>query len=339
MKLATPEWWYVRGLSARRGAMPTLRAVLTPVSWIWAAATARRIARGRPVDPGVPVICVGNVTMGGAGKTPVVRAVAQRLASRGRAVHLLSRGYGGRLQGPVRVDPAVHSAADVGDEPLMLAGDFPVWVARDRAAGAQAAAQAGAAVVVMDDGHQNPSVKKALSLVVVDGETRGEAWPFGDGRVFPAGPMREPLAAGLARADALLVLLPADLAEPDPELVRTVAGPTTLVGHLRPAAAPPGGPQVGFAGVGKPWKVERALQAAGCDLRDFAPFPDHAAYDEPTLQRLARRAEDFGAGLVTTEKDWVRLPPAWRSRVAAWPVRAEFDAPAALDALLANAGL
>jgi tetraacyldisaccharide 4'-kinase len=339
MKLATPEWWYVRGLTARQGGMPTVRAVLTPVSWIWAAATARRIARGQPSDAGVPVICVGNVTMGGAGKTPVVRALAQRLAARGKAVHLLSRGYGGRLEGPVLVAPAIHTAADVGDEPLMLAGEFPVWVARDRAAGAFAAAQAGAEAVIMDDGHQNPAVKKALSLVVVDGETRNDLWPFGDGRVFPAGPMREPLAAGLARADAVLILLPADLAEPDPELVRTVAGPPLLIGHLRPAAPPPAGPQVGFAGVGKPGKVERALQAAGCDLKDFAPFPDHAAYDEAVLQRLARRAEDFGAGLVTTEKDWVRLPPAWRSRVAAWPVRAEFDDPATLDTLLAKAGL
>ena len=319
--------------------MPTLRALMTPLSWIWAAATARRIARGRPVDPGVPVICVGNLTVGGAGKTPVVRAIAERLAARRKAVHVLSRGYGGRLEGPVQVDPAVHTAVDVGDEPMMLAGDFPVWVARDRAAGARAAAQAGAKAIVMDDGHQNPSVRKALSLVVVDGETRNDAWPFGDGRVFPAGPMREPLAAGLARADVVLILLPADLAEADPELIRTLAGPPLLIGHLRPAAPPPGGPQVGFAGVGKPWKVERALQAAGCDLKDFAPFPDHIHYDEQTLQRLARRADDFGAGLVTTEKDWARLPAAWRTRIAAWPVRAEFDDTAALDTLLARVGL
>ncbi len=339
MKLSTPEWWYERDVAARRGGMPTLRALLTPPSWIWAWATARRIARGQPIDPGVPVICVGNVTMGGAGKTPIARALAERLKARGKAVHMLSRGYGGRLEGPVRVDPAVHTAADVGDEPLMLARDFPVWVARDRAAGAKAAAASGAQAIIMDDGHQNPSVKKALSLVVVDGETRGNAWPFGDGRVFPAGPMREPLAAGLTRADAVVILLPADLAEPDPELVRVVAGPAPLTAHLRPAAPPPVGPQVGFAGVGKPWKVQRALEAAGCDLKDFASFPDHAAYDEATLRRLARRAEDFDAGLVTTEKDWARLPPQWQSRVTPWPVAAEFDDPAALDALLAKAGL
>ena len=333
MRLATPQWWYERDARPLR----VTRALLTPLSWAWAAATARRIAAGSPVDPGAPVICVGNLTLGGTGKTPIVREIAARLAARGLAAHVLSRGYGGRLAGPVRVDPARHLSADVGDEPLMLARDLPVWVARDRAAGARAAARAGAEVIVMDDGHQNPAVRKALSLVVVDGETRGREWPFGDGRVFPAGPLREPLAAGLARADAAVVLLPADLAAPDPELLAQLAPTPVLSAHLAPAAPPPSGPQVGFAGVGKPWKVERALKAAGCELADFAPFPDHFAYDEATLGRLADRAGQFAAGLVTTEKDWVRLPPAWRARVAAWPVRARFTDEAALDALLSRA--
>ena len=339
MKLSTPRWWYSRDRSARQGGMPMIRGLLTPVSWIWAAVTARRIANTRPFDPGVPVICVGNLTVGGTGKTPVVRALAVRLTARGKAVHLLSRGYGGNLEGPVRVDPASHTAADVGDEPLMLARDYPVWVSRDRAAGAKAAAEAGAQVIVMDDGHQNPTVKKALSLVVVDGETREDEWPFGDGRVFPAGPMREPLKVGLGRADAAIILLPADLASADPELAVLLSAVPVLSAHLAAVAAPPGGPQMGFAGIGKPWKVERALQAAGCDLVDFAPFPDHAAYDAGVLERLADRAAQFSAGLVTTEKDWVRLPAEWRARVTAWPVQAVFDDDAALDALLTTAGL
>ena len=229
-----------------------------------------------------------------------------------------------------------HAAADVGDEPLMLAHDYPMWISADRPAGAKAAEAAGAGVVVMDDGHQNPSLKKTLSLVVVDGETRGNEWPFGDGRVFPAGPMREPLKVGLARADAVVLLLPADLPQPDPELLAQFEGTPVLIARLEPVAPPPAGPQVGFAGVGKPWKVERALIAAGCDLRDFAPFPDHGAFDEATLRALQRRAEDFGAGLVTTEKDWVRLPAAWRSRVAMWPVKATFEDEAAVQALLAT---
>ncbi len=328
MKLSTPRWWYTR--DGKTGAVA--RLLLTPLSWIWAGATARRIARGQPVDPGLPVICVGNLPVGGTGKTPVVREIARRV---GGAV--LSRGYGGSLSGPAQVDPALHLAADVGDEPLMLAGDLPVWIARDRAAGAVAAAQAGAKALVMDDGHQNPSVRKTLSLVVVDGETRNDEWPFGDGRVFPAGPMREPLRVGLARADAAVVLLPGDLDAPDPELLRALAAVPVLVARLAPAAPPPPGPLVGFAGVGKPWKVERALQAAGADLKDFWPFPDHQPYDAATLNRLAARAAQFGATLVTTEKDWARLPAAWRERVSAWPVRAAFEDEAALDALLAKA--
>ncbi|MCW5758897.1 MAG: tetraacyldisaccharide 4'-kinase, partial [Phenylobacterium sp.] len=241
MKLSTPRWWYTR--DAKVGAVA--RLALTPISWIWAAATARRIANGRPVDPGVPVICVGNLTVGGAGKTPVARELARRLGGT-----VLTRGYGGSLAGPVKVDLAQHTAADVGDEPLMLAQDLDVWVSRDRAAGAMAAAQAGAKLVVMDDGHQNPAVARTLSLVVVDGETRNDEWPFGDGRVFPAGPMREPLKAGLARADAVVLLLPADLDAPDPALVRQFEGLPVLVARLAPAAPPPAGPQVGFAGVG-----------------------------------------------------------------------------------------
>jgi tetraacyldisaccharide 4'-kinase len=189
----------------------------------------------------------------------------------------------------------------------------------------------------MDDGHQNPALAKALSLVVVDGETRGGEWPFGDGAVFPAGPMREPLAAGLARADAVVLLLPADLAAPDPGLVALFRGKPVLVARLAPASPPPAGPQLAFAGIGKPWKMERALKAAGCDLADFAPFPDHARYDARTLSFLARRAEALGAGLLTSEKDWVKLPPAWQGRVRAWPVEARFEDEAALDVVLTTA--
>jgi tetraacyldisaccharide 4'-kinase len=331
MKLATPRWWYVRSGAP----MPVTRALLRPASWVWAWATARRIARGRPADPGAPVICVGNLTMGGTGKTPVVRALASRLGGAAGAAQILTRGYGGRVKGPALVSPASQTAGDVGDEALMMAADAPVWVARDRAAGARAAAAAGAKVIIMDDGHQNPSVAKALSLIVVDGETRHREWPFGDGAVFPAGPMREPLAAGLARADAVVVLLPADLAAPDPALLALFLGKPVLIARLVPAAPPPPGPQLAFAGIGKPWKMERALIAAGCDLADFAPFPYHARYDERLLRFLAQRAEKLGAGLLTSEKDWVKLPPAWRERVKAWPVEARFDDEAALDGLLA----
>jgi tetraacyldisaccharide 4'-kinase len=320
MKLPTPRWWYERdGASGR-----VHRTVLKPLSWIWAWATARRVARGEGFDPGVPVISVGNLTMGGSGKTPVVREILRALREHGIEAHGLSRGHGGRLEGPLRVEPGIHTAEEVGDEPLMLAADAPFWIARDRAAGARAAAAQGARAIVLDDGHQNPALKKTLSLVVVDGETRGGEWPFGDGSVFPSGPMREPLKTGLARADAVIVLLPADLEAPDPELLAQFGEAPVHIARLEAAAPPPAGPQIGFAGIAKPWKVERALKAAGCDLLDFASFPDHAPFEEGALETLRRRAEADGAGLVTTEKDWARLPPRWRERVTAWPVRARF---------------
>ena len=335
MKLSTPRWWYVR-----RGApMPITRALLTPVSWLWAAVTARKLAKITPTDPGVAVICVGNLTMGGTGKTPVVRELLRHLRSRGVEAQGLSKGHGGRLIGPVLVDPAVHPAADVGDEPLMLSRDAPVGVALDRLAGAQAAAAAAAKaqVVVMDDGHQNPSVRKTLSLVVVDGETRDDEWPFGDGAVFPAGPMREPLKAGLARADAVVLLLPADLAEPDPALLAVLAPTPVLIARLVPDKAPPKKPVLAFAGIGKPWKFERALKAAKARLLDFAAFPDHQPYDEATLNLLDRQAAEGGGVLLTTEKDWVRLSPEWRAKVTPWTVRARFEDETALDAVLAKA--
>jgi tetraacyldisaccharide 4'-kinase len=330
MKLATPRWWYTRG----RVPAPCSRVLLKPASWIWAHVTARRIAQATPFDPGVPVISVGNLTVGGSGKTPVARELLARLRALGVDAQGLSRGYGGSLTGPSRVDPACHTAADVGDEPLMLARDAPMWISRDRIAGAVAATAAGAQALVLDDGHQNPMLNKTLSLIVVDGETRNDEWPFGDGSVFPSGPMREPLAAGLSRADAVVVLLPTDIDAVDPELLALFGAKPILVARLQPAGVALAGPQVGFAGIAKPWKFERSLLAAGVELADFAPFPDHAAFRERDLAFLADRAALFGASLVTTEKDWVRLPPAWRARVTAWPVRARFEDEAALEALL-----
>jgi len=325
MKLNTPRWWYSRD---RRHA-PVARMLLKPASWIWGGATARRIARATPVDPGAPVISIGNLTVGGSGKTPIAREVLRLLHAQGINAAALSRGYGGSLEGPVQVDLGIHTAAEVGDEPLMLAADAPAWIARDRVEGAKAAVDAGAQALVLDDAHQNPTLKKTLSLIVVDGETREDEWPFGDGSVFPSGPMREPLKAGLARTDAVVILLPAHLPQADPELAATFGDLPVFIARLEPAAAPPSGPQVGFAGIAKPWKVERSLIAAGCDLKDFVPFPDHAELSERDFTFLKERAALFDAGLVTTEKDWVRLPPQWRERIVAWPVVARLEQEAA----------
>lgn len=330
MKLSTPRWWYIRDSNHAR----VTRTLLKPASWLWAAVTARRIAKATPVDPGVPVVSIGNLTVGGSGKTPVARETLRLLRAAGIEAAALSRGYGGTLKGPLKVDPAVHTAADVGDEPLMLAIDSPAWISADRVAGAQAAVAAGAKAIVLDDAHQNMKLKKTLSLIVVDGETRGAEWPFGDGSVFPSGPMREPLKAGLARADAVVVLLPTDLNETDTEMLALFGDLPVFIARLEPAGPPPSGPQVGFAGIAKPWKVERSLIAAGCELVDFAPFPDHADYRPEDLRFLAERAELHDAGLVTTEKDWVRLSPEWRAKVVSWPVLARFEDEAGFAAFL-----
>ncbi len=331
MKLATPRWWYSR----HDAPAPLTRALLRPASWVWSLATARRIARSKQAPKlSIPVISVGNLTVGGSGKTPITREILRCLIARGVGAHGLSRGYGGRLGGPVQVDVARHDARDVGDEPLMLARDAPVWVARDRAAGGRAAAAAGAEVLVLDDGHQSPAVRKSLSLVVVDGETRSGEWPFGDGAVFPAGPMREPLAPGLARADAVVVLLPGDGAEADPELLALFGKTPVLIARLTSQAPALEGAQVGFAGIAKPWRFEATLRAAGVELADFAGFPDHATLSPRDLAFLRARAATYRAGLVTTEKDWVRLPPEERNTIAPWPVRAVFEDETALDALL-----
>ena len=334
MKLSTPRWWYRR---EPPGAVT--RMALTPLSWIWRGATARRIARGAYESVGAPVISVGNLTVGGSGKTPVARELLRLLREAGVQAHGLSRGYGGSQAGPLRVDSERHTAAEVGDEPMMLARDGPFWVARDRLAGARAAAASGARAIVLDDGHQNPALARALSLVVVDGETRGGEWPFGDGAVFPAGPMREPLAAGLQRADAIVLLLPADLPRADSELLALFGAKPVLTARLEPAVPPPAGRLLGFAGVAKPWKVARALGAAGCELVDFVSLPDHAPLTESLLRDLAQTAADHQAGLVTTEKDWARLPPEWRERVTAWPVRAVFEDEAAVRSLLDRTAL
>ena len=332
MKLNTPRWWYVRDSNHAR----VTRTVLKPLGWLWAGVTARRIARAAPVDPGCAVVSVGNLTVGGSGKTPVAREILRLLRATGVEAHGLSRGYGGRLEGPIRVDPAAHTADDVGDEPLMLAQGSPVWIARDRVAGARAAVEGGAQALVLDDGHQNPALKKTVSLIVVDGETRGDEWPFGDGSVFPSGPMREPLKAGLARADGVVIMLPTDVEAADPELLAVFGALPVFVARLTPEGPPPSGPQVGFAGIAKPWKVERSLKAAGCDLVDFVPFPDHAAFSDRDVAFLHDRAAVFGAGLVTTEKDWVRLTPAQRADVTAWPVVARFEDEAAFAAFLTD---
>jgi tetraacyldisaccharide 4'-kinase len=278
---------------------------------------ARKARAAKPYRASVPVICVGNLTAGGSGKTPVAIAVAKRLLARGERIFFLTRGYGGSETGPLLVQD--HDAAAVGDEALLLARTAPTVVAKDRAAGAAFAVRHGATGIVMDDGHQNFSLAKTVSLLVVDG--------FGNGLMIPAGPLREKVAQGLARANAVIAMSDADL--------QGYGGPVLRARLATPEnnrAAFAGKRVFAFAGIGRPEKFVSSLKEAGAIVTGTQFFADHHPYRDAEIAGLKGRAE--GAQLVTTEKDFVRLPPALRAGIAVLTVEARFEQPQLLDRLL-----
>jgi tetraacyldisaccharide 4'-kinase len=288
-------WWRPPGVEA---------ALLSPFAAAYGAVSAQRLRQpGRKI--GVPVVCIGNLTMGGAGKTPTALAVARLLVAAGQRPFFLSRGYGGRLAGPLRVDPLSHRAADVGDEPLLLARLAPTIVARDRVAGAEMARTMGATTIVMDDGFQNPSLVKDVAILVLDG--RG----IGNGRVIPAGPLRAPLQVQLDRAHAVLMIGEASAASSPVVAAASARSLPVFHGRLQPdtatVAALAGQRVLAFAGIGNPGKFFATLSAAGISVAVRQEFPDHHRYTRAEADALLARAASEGLLPVTTEKDLARM--------------------------------
>jgi tetraacyldisaccharide 4'-kinase len=316
-------WWRRPGLAS---------ALLAPLGAIYGAVAGARLKQ-RGTSAGVPVICVGDPTLGGAGKTPTAIALAKLLSAAGERPCFITRGYGGRERGPLRIDPAVHGADAVGDEALLLARVAPTVVAADRVAGAQFAAQAKPTVLVLDDGFQNPALEKDFSLLVIDA-----ASGIGNGCVFPAGPLRAPLAAQLEKAHALVCIgkgaagdsvaaraakkgIPAFAAKivPDRVAAQRLAGQRVLA----------------FAGIGRPEKFFRTLAEIGAEVVEGRAFPDHHSYSPREAKKLLAAAKAKNLVLVTTEKDQARIArmpelAALHAASVALPVVLEFDDKAAL---------
>jgi tetraacyldisaccharide 4'-kinase len=315
-----PKFW-------RQGGGRLLPALLWPASLVVAQITRRRVARTGWHAP-IPVICCGNAGVGGAGKTTLALDLATRLQARGLTPHFLTRGHGGHLRGPIRVNPAHHDATATGDEALLLAATAPTWLGADRAATARLAISAGASALILDDGLQNPTLVQTAPLLVIDG-----AVGFGNGHVLPAGPLREPVREAAARARAAILIGPdatgaAAMLPPHLQILRATLVPAPEIAALA------GTTVVAFAGIARPSKFFDMLQAAGLRLAASLAFPDHHVFTAAELADIRAQAHRHGARIVTTPKDYVRLPTAARHGIEPIGVRLAWNHEPALNSLL-----
>lgn len=326
--MQTPDHW--------QGPKPDLLALLlAPLGLLYGLGGTLSRVFSSPYKAGVPVICIGNLVAGGAGKTPVAIEITRRLKSGGLNPHIISRGYGGSALGPLQVDRGQHTFTEVGDEPLLLAKTAPTWIAKDRKSGIEAAIRAGADVVVLDDGFQNPSIAKDFSLIVIDG-----GFGFGNGLLIPAGPLRETVPAGLARADAVVVV-GSDTHNIEATIHHTRPSLAIIKAHLKPdnADAIKGQRVHAFAGIGRPEKFFNSLRELGCDVLHTDAFPDHHSYGSHEIENIIENASEANAIALTTEKDAARLNAEQLSQISVLNVSTSLSEQGAstLDALLANA--
>lgn len=309
-----PWFWRSRSLTARAIAL-----TLAPLSIVYDGAQRFRWRMAKPERVATPVFCIGNATLGGVGKTPFAMLLHGLLEEAGVNTWFLTRGYGGAEKGPVKVDPEKHSADVVGDEALLLADKGKTVVSKDRVAGARVALAEGAQAIIMDDGFQNPSLEKTFSFLLMDGNDA-----IGNGRIFPAGPLREPMQRAKARAGATV----------------SVGGDgrngADFHAWLEPDNPPPGQKVVAFSGIGNPGRFFAMLEKADYELAEVFAFPDHHRFSESELKTLKKSADKKSASLITTEKDFVRLPHAFREHVLAFPVKMRIDDPEALKARLSS---
>ncbi|MCK5295747.1 MAG: tetraacyldisaccharide 4'-kinase [Alphaproteobacteria bacterium] len=317
--MRTPDFWKHRN--------SLIAKALEPIGWLYAAGGAFRQALIKPEKVSVPVICVGNLTAGGTGKTPICISIAEHLKAKNINVHFLTRGYGGVLF-DVQVDLEKHTSIDVGDEPLLLAETAPVWVDADRVAGAEMAINAGAEAIIMDDGFQNPALEKDLSLVVMDG-----GYGIGNGKIIPAGPLREPVKTGMKRASAMIIVGNDTkdvyrFAPKGMDIINAEFVPDEKTLQLA------GQRVVAFAGIGRPEKFFNMLESMGCEVLAVHYFADHYPYAPTDIQPILDEAYSLGAIPVTTAKDSVRLPKDQRQQVNVANIKIKWENESALDTLL-----
>lgn len=314
--MKTPGFWYKESALSR---------LLQPVSLLYDIISTLKRAQAKPAGFPIPVICVGNLTAGGSGKTPVALYIGKLLKNKNAGAFFVSRGYGGKLKGPVLVNPKKHTSSEVGDEPLLLAEVLPTVIAKDRVAGIRLAISKGAKAVVLDDGFQNPSVIKTLSLLVIDGER-----VFGNGMLIPAGPLRERPEAGFKRAHAIIVLNRSTRVPPLPA-DRPVFNARTVAQNTE---ALKGRKVIAFCGIAHPDKLFGTVAGAGANIVETIAFPDHHPYSPIDVKKLLFKSYIEEAVLITTSKDVVRLPQKLRDCVAVVDIAVEFENPAMFESVI-----